>query len=320
MRTIIGVVGTEDVLETLDAGGLPGVAETMRITAPYKLVSAQNHAKRTTIRVGGVPIGPDTFTLIAGPCAVETPEQTLESARMAKRRRRHAAARRCVQAAHLARTRSRVSASRGCEILAEVRDEVRPARRHRGDGRRRRRRRRRARRHAADRHPQHAELRAAAGRRRGRQAGDAQARADRDLRGMADGRRVHRAARQPRHRAVRARRPLLRAGDPQHARRVGRADGAAAVAPAGDRRPVARRRAAATSSCRSPAPASPPAPTASWSTSTRTRRPRCATARRRCSASQPGRAGPGGRPRSRRCSAGPPPPTSPARPVRSAGY
>src|SRR3954454_2807293 len=85
MRTIIGVVGTEDVLETLDVDGLPGVAETMRITAPYKLVSAQNHTRRTTIRVGGVPIGPDTFTLIAGPCAVETADQTLESARMAQR-------------------------------------------------------------------------------------------------------------------------------------------------------------------------------------------------------------------------------------------
>src|SRR5919202_196226 len=85
MRTIIGVVGSEDVLETLDVEGLPGVAETMRITAPYKLVSAQNHTNRTTIRVGGVPIGPDTFTLIAGPCAVETAEQTLEAARMALR-------------------------------------------------------------------------------------------------------------------------------------------------------------------------------------------------------------------------------------------
>lgn len=85
MRTIIGVVGTDEVLDTLDADGLPGVAETMRITVPYKLVSAQNHGRRTTVRVGGVPIGPDTFTLIAGPCAVETPEQTLEAARMAKR-------------------------------------------------------------------------------------------------------------------------------------------------------------------------------------------------------------------------------------------
>src|SRR6201996_5666440 len=85
MRTIIGVGGTEEVLETLDVGQLPGVAETMRITAPYKLVSAQNHAKRSTVRVGGVPIGPDTFTLIAGPCAVESAEQTLEAAAMAKR-------------------------------------------------------------------------------------------------------------------------------------------------------------------------------------------------------------------------------------------
>ena len=38
----------------------------------------------STVLVGGVPIGPDTFTLIAGPCAVETPQQTLEAAEMAK--------------------------------------------------------------------------------------------------------------------------------------------------------------------------------------------------------------------------------------------
>src|ERR1700712_1938227 len=84
-RTIIGVVGSEAVLETIDVNGLDGVADTKRITAPYKLVAADNHTKRTTIRVGGVPIGPDTFTLIAGPCAVETPSQTMESALLAKR-------------------------------------------------------------------------------------------------------------------------------------------------------------------------------------------------------------------------------------------
>jgi 3-deoxy-7-phosphoheptulonate synthase len=123
MRTIIGVVGTEDVLETLDADGLPGVAETMRITAPYKLVSAQNHAKRTTIRVGGVPIGPDTFTFIAGPCAVETPEQTLESAWMAKR----AGATLLRGGAYKPRTSPYAFQGLGVEglrILAEVRDEV----------------------------------------------------------------------------------------------------------------------------------------------------------------------------------------------------
>ncbi|MCW2496511.1 hypothetical protein, partial [Jatrophihabitans sp.] len=124
MRTIVGVVGTEEVLETLDAGQLPGVAETMRITAPYKLVSAQNHAKRTTIRVGGVPIGPDTFTLIAGPCAVETPEQTLESAYMAKR----AGATLLRGGAYKPRTSPYAFQGlgvAGLKILAEVRDEVR---------------------------------------------------------------------------------------------------------------------------------------------------------------------------------------------------
>jgi 3-deoxy-7-phosphoheptulonate synthase len=124
MRTIIGVVGSEDVLETLDADGLPGVAETMRITAPYKLVSAQNHAKRTTVRVGGVPIGPDTFTLIAGPCAVETAEQTLQAARMARR----AGATLLRGGAYKPRTSPYAFqglGEAGLRILAEVRDVVR---------------------------------------------------------------------------------------------------------------------------------------------------------------------------------------------------
>ena len=122
-RTIIGVVGTEDVLETMDADGLPGVAETMRITAPYKLVSAQNHTKRTTIRVGGVPIGPDTFTFIAGPCAVETAEQTLDAALMAKR----AGATLLRGGAYKPRTSPYAFQGlgvAGLRILAEVRDEV----------------------------------------------------------------------------------------------------------------------------------------------------------------------------------------------------
>jgi 3-deoxy-7-phosphoheptulonate synthase len=51
---------------------------------PYKLVSRGHRRERSVIRVAGVPIGPDTLTVIAGPCAVETPTQTLESAWMAK--------------------------------------------------------------------------------------------------------------------------------------------------------------------------------------------------------------------------------------------
>ncbi|HEY2273263.1 MAG TPA: N-acetylneuraminate synthase family protein, partial [Jatrophihabitantaceae bacterium] len=124
MRTIVGVVGTEEVLETLDADGLPGVVETMRITAPYKLVSAQNHARRTTVRVGGVPIGPETFTFIAGPCAVETPEQTLASAELAKR----AGATLLRGGAFKPRTSPYAFQGLGLEglrILAEVREQVR---------------------------------------------------------------------------------------------------------------------------------------------------------------------------------------------------
>ena len=84
-RTIVGVVGTEEVLETVDVALLPGVDEVVRITAPYKLVSSENTPKRSTVSVGGVPIGPDTFTLIAGPCAVESAEQTLAAAQQARR-------------------------------------------------------------------------------------------------------------------------------------------------------------------------------------------------------------------------------------------
>jgi 3-deoxy-7-phosphoheptulonate synthase len=84
-RTVVGVVGDDDVLESLELLRLPGVAEVVRITAPYKLVSHENHQRTSTISVAGVPIGPDTFTLIAGPCAVETPEQTLQAARLAQR-------------------------------------------------------------------------------------------------------------------------------------------------------------------------------------------------------------------------------------------
>jgi 3-deoxy-7-phosphoheptulonate synthase len=88
-RTIVGLVGDVERFETLNLRALPGVAEVVRISTPYKLVSRDNHPARSTVAVPSavgppVQIGPDTFTLIAGPCAVETPEQTLAAAQMAK--------------------------------------------------------------------------------------------------------------------------------------------------------------------------------------------------------------------------------------------
>jgi 3-deoxy-7-phosphoheptulonate synthase len=84
VRTIIGLVGDIDSFHGLNLRSMQGVGDVHRISDPYKLVSRQHHAGRSTVWVGGVPIGPDTFTFIAGPCAVESAQQTLEAAEMAK--------------------------------------------------------------------------------------------------------------------------------------------------------------------------------------------------------------------------------------------
>jgi 3-deoxy-7-phosphoheptulonate synthase len=87
VRTIIGLVGDIDSFHHLNIRSLSGVADVHRISDPYKLVSRQHHPDRSTVWVGRdrkVPIGPDSFTFIAGPCAVETAQQTLDAAEMAQ--------------------------------------------------------------------------------------------------------------------------------------------------------------------------------------------------------------------------------------------
>ncbi len=87
-RTIIGLVGDIESFHGLNLRTLPGVADVQRISDPFKLVSRQHHPDRSTIWVGDpgrqAPIGPETFTFIAGPCAVESAQQTLEAVEMAK--------------------------------------------------------------------------------------------------------------------------------------------------------------------------------------------------------------------------------------------
>jgi 3-deoxy-7-phosphoheptulonate synthase len=84
-RVIVGLIGDVDLFDTLNLAGMPGVGQVTRVSTKHKLVSREQHPDRSVVWVRGVPIGPDTLTLIAGPCAVETPEQTLEAARMAQR-------------------------------------------------------------------------------------------------------------------------------------------------------------------------------------------------------------------------------------------
>ena len=171
VRTIIGLVGDIDSFHHLNLRTLRGVADVHRISDPYKLVSRQHHPERSTIWVGRaghrVPIGPDTFTFIAGPCAVESAEQTMEAALMA----RGAGATLLRGGAFKPRTSPYAFQGLGSAAPRDPRRRPRGDRaadRHRGGGRPRRARGRRARRHAAGRHPQHVQLRAAAGRRRGR--------------------------------------------------------------------------------------------------------------------------------------------------------
>ncbi len=83
-RTIIGLVGDVEQFGALNLRSYRGVTDVVRISVPYKLVSREHHPSRSVITVGGVPIGPGHLTVIAGPCTVETAEQTLTAAQMAK--------------------------------------------------------------------------------------------------------------------------------------------------------------------------------------------------------------------------------------------
>lgn len=80
-RTAIGVTGNRDTVDSGAFENLPGVAEVIPVTAPYKLVSREAKRETTVVSVGGVPVGGQRITLIAGPCAVESEGQALEVAR-----------------------------------------------------------------------------------------------------------------------------------------------------------------------------------------------------------------------------------------------
>jgi 3-deoxy-7-phosphoheptulonate synthase len=89
-RTIVGLIGDVDEFRALNLRRMSGVADVIRVSTPYKLVSRDHYPGRSTVVVGqtterpGVHIGPGFFTLLAGPCAVESLDQTLEAAEMAR--------------------------------------------------------------------------------------------------------------------------------------------------------------------------------------------------------------------------------------------
>ena len=81
-RTIIGVVGLP-LPDSLDDmfGAFTGVEQVIRVTKKFKLAGWDFHPQKTVIQLGDVAIGGDALTVIAGPCSVETRDQTLETAK-----------------------------------------------------------------------------------------------------------------------------------------------------------------------------------------------------------------------------------------------
>jgi 3-deoxy-7-phosphoheptulonate synthase len=83
-HVVLCVLGDPARLDRLDLASRRGVADVVTVAAPYPMVSSQHQRERSVVLVGGVPVGPGTMTMIGGPCAVESLEQTLAAAMMAK--------------------------------------------------------------------------------------------------------------------------------------------------------------------------------------------------------------------------------------------
>ncbi len=123
-RTIIGVVGSplpptlDEMLEVH-----AGVEQVVRITKKYKLTGWDFHPQKTQIQVRDTVIGGDEITIIAGPCSVESEEQTIETAKAVKA----AGAKMLRGGAYKPRTSPyefRGLGRRGLEILAQAREET----------------------------------------------------------------------------------------------------------------------------------------------------------------------------------------------------
>ncbi len=84
-RVSIGVLYNKGAVDPAIFVSLPGVKETIVITRPYKLVSREFHSEDTVVKVGNLLVGKKDFTIIAGPCAVESEKQALTIAELVQK-------------------------------------------------------------------------------------------------------------------------------------------------------------------------------------------------------------------------------------------
>jgi 3-deoxy-7-phosphoheptulonate synthase len=85
LLTVIGAIGDRERIANLDLTGADGVDRVVPITKPYKLASSQfKHGVPSVVEVDGRRVGAGNFSLIAGPCTVESREQLLTTAEAVK--------------------------------------------------------------------------------------------------------------------------------------------------------------------------------------------------------------------------------------------
>src|SRR5881628_2757527 len=80
-RTAIGITGNQGAVDPTRFENLPGVAEAIRVTKPYKLITLDLRPDKTVVRVGDATIGDGGLAIIAGPCGIESREQAFASAK-----------------------------------------------------------------------------------------------------------------------------------------------------------------------------------------------------------------------------------------------
>jgi len=83
-RIVIGAIGDHKQITSSGIEIMPGVEKIVPIMKPFKLVSRETKAEDTIIKVKGFTVGGEEISVIAGPCAVESREQLLETARLVR--------------------------------------------------------------------------------------------------------------------------------------------------------------------------------------------------------------------------------------------
>ncbi|MGE3466200.1 MAG: 3-deoxy-7-phosphoheptulonate synthase [Pyrinomonadaceae bacterium] len=79
-RTAIGITGNQGAVDPAHFENLPGVAQAIRVTQPYKLISKDLRPEKSIVKVGNATIGGDELAIIAGPCALENHKQVFTAA------------------------------------------------------------------------------------------------------------------------------------------------------------------------------------------------------------------------------------------------